>query len=282
ARDVRPHATAAERGAMLGPADLLDVLMTLRASGYVAKAIARLDDTFPLLKTLAEDLPTRPRLEGHIAESIGEDGEVLDSASSELRRLRAEIHSAQQRLQERLGTLGNEFRVALQEPTMTIRSARYVLPARAEAKGQVRGIVHDQSGSGATVFIEPLVVVEMNNHLRQLHLAEQQEVERILTELSGEVAEDAPYVRLAVELLAEIDLQLAKARYAGLMRAGVPQISPEGKLHLKQARHPLLTGRVVPIDFHLGDEFTMVVITGPNTGGKTVALKTVGLLCLMA
>src|SRR5262249_37989309 len=206
----------------------------------------------------------------------------LDSASPELRRLRAEIRSAQQRLQERLGTLVHEFRAALQEPIITMRSDRYVLPVRAEAKGQVRGIVHDQSSSGATVFSGPWVVVEMNNHLRQLHLAEQQEVERILTELSSEVARDAPYVILAVELLAEIDLHLAKARYAGLTRAGIPQINSAGRLHMRQARHPLLTGRVVPIDFRLGDEFTMVVITGPNTGGKTVALKTVGLLCLMA
>jgi DNA mismatch repair protein MutS2 len=282
ARDVRPHATAAERGAVLGPDDLLEVLVTLRASGHVARAIARLDDSFPLFKALAEDLPTRPQLEGHIAESISDDGAVLDSASPELRRLRAEVRSAQQRLQERLGTLVHEFRAALQEPIITMRADRYVLPVRAEAKGQVRGIVHDQSSSGATVFIEPLVVVEMNNHLRQLHLAEQQEVERILAALSGEVARDAPYVHLAVELLAEIDLHLAKARYASLIRAGVPQINTAGRLHVRQARHPLLTGRVVPIDFALGDAFSMVIITGPNTGGKTVALKTVGLLCLMA
>src|SRR5262249_25766889 len=173
-------------------------------------------------------------LEGHIAESIGEDGEVLDSASPELRRLRAEIRSAQQRLQERLGTLVHEFRAALQEPIITLRSDRYVLPVRAEAKGQVRGIVHDQSSSGATVFIEPLVVVEMNNHLRQLHLAEQQEIERVLTTLSSEVARDAPYVHLAVELLAEIDLHLAKARYAGLIRAGRPRINTVGRIRLRQ------------------------------------------------
>jgi DNA mismatch repair protein MutS2 len=142
--------------------------------------------------------------------------------------------------------------------------------------------VHDQSSSGATVFVEPLVVVEMNNRLRQLQLDERAEIERILTELSEEVAKDGPYIRLAVELLAEIDLQLAKGRYAGLIRAGLPTVNTEGRLRLDQARHPLLTGRVVPIDFRLGGDFNMVVITGPNTGGKTVALKTVGLLCLMA
>ncbi|HEV2457154.1 MAG TPA: endonuclease MutS2 [Ktedonobacterales bacterium] len=282
ARDVRPNVAAAERGAMLAPADLIDVLVTMRAAAFVGRIITRLDDSFPLLKRLAEDMPSRPGLEARIAESISEDGEVLDSASPELRRLRADIRGAQQRLQERLNTLVNEFRTALQEPIITMRSDRYVLPVRAEARGQVRGIVHDQSGSGATVFIEPLVVVEMNNRLRELQIAERQEVERILLELSGEVAHEAPAVRLAVELLAEIDLYLAKARYASLIRAAEPKLDPRGRLRLEEARHPLLTGKVVPIDFHLGDDFSMVVITGPNTGGKTVALKTVGLLCLMA
>jgi DNA mismatch repair protein MutS2 len=283
AKDVRPHVAAAERGVMLSPQDLLDVLATLRSSAYVSRLIAKLDEGFPLLKGLAEDLPVRPKLEGRIAESIGEEGDVLDSASPELRRLRMEIRGAQQRLQDRLSTLVNEFRSALQDPIITMRADRYVLPVRAEARGQVRGIVHDQSGSGATVFIEPLVVVEMNNRLRELQLAERQEVERILMELSEAVGAEAAYVRLAVELLAEIDLQLAKARYAGLIRAGVPQLNTTGRLHLLRARHPLLTGKVVPIDFWLGGEDArMVVITGPNTGGKTVALKTVGLLCLMA
>ena len=282
ARDVRQHAQAAERGATLSPAELIDVLATLRASRFVSRAIGRADDSFPLLKALAEDLPVRPQLESRIETSISEEGDVLDSASPELRRLRAEIRNAQQRLQERLGTLVNEFRTALQEPIITMRSDRYVLPVRAEARGQVKGIVHDQSGSGATVFIEPLVVVEMNNRLRQLQIEERQEVERILLELSGEVAKEGSYVTLAVELLGEIDLHLAKARYAGLIRASAPRVNTQGRLRLDHARHPLLTGRVVPIDFRLGDDLTMVVITGPNTGGKTVALKTVGLLCLMA
>ena len=282
ARDVRPHVQAADRGATLSPGELLEVLATLRASRFVSRSISRADETFPLLRALAGDLPVRPSLESRIETSISEDAEVMDSASPDLRRLRMEIRSAQQRLQERLGTLVNEFRTALQEPIITMRSDRYVLPVRAEARGQVKGIVHDQSGSGATVFVEPLVVVEMNNRLRQLQIEERQEVERILLELSGEVAKDAAYITLAVELLGEIDLHLAKARYASLIRAGAPRVNAAGRLRLNQARHPLLTGRVVPIDFRLGDDLTMVVITGPNTGGKTVALKTVGLLCLMA
>jgi DNA mismatch repair protein MutS2 len=282
ARDVRPHAAAALRGAVLQPQELREVLATMRASGFLRKLIARLEDSYPLCKELGQDLPTRPTLEGRIEESISEEGSVLDAASPDLRRIRAELRGAQARLQERLQTLVNEFRPALQDAIITMRSDRYVLPVRAEARSQVRGIVHDQSGSGATVFVEPLVIVEMNNRLRELQLQERQEIERILSELSELVGQDAPYVTLAVELLAELDLQLAKARYAGLVNASLPAMNTEGRLVLRQARHPLLTGRVVPIDFHLGDGLLMVVITGPNTGGKTVALKTVGLLALLA
>ena len=282
ARDVRPQTKAAQRGKTLAPAELLDILATVRSSAYVYRLITRLEEGFPLLKGLAGDLPQRPQIEGRIAAAISEEGDVLDSASPKLRQLRLEIRSAQQRLQERLGTLVNEFRTALQEPIITLRSDRYVLPVRAEARGQVRGIVHDQSSSGATVFVEPLVVVEMNNRLRQLQIEEQQEVERILAELSDMVGAEAPYIILAVELLAEIDLHLAKARYASLVRGSPPKLNAEGRLRLRQARHPLLTGKVVPIDFWLGIEARMVVITGPNTGGKTVAIKTVGLLSLMA
>jgi DNA mismatch repair protein MutS2 len=282
ARDIRPQVAAAMREATLSPENLLDVLATVRSSAYLGRLMRRLDEGLPLLGALARDLPERPQLEARIGESIGEDGAVLDSASPTLRRIRSELRTAQQRLQDRLGTLVNEFRGALQEGLITQRGGRYVLPVRAEARSQVRGIVHDQSSSGATLFVEPLVIVEMNNRIRELEAEERHEVERILRELSELVAADAPYLTLAVELLAEIDLHLAKARYASLIRAGVPKITENGALRLRQARHPLLTGKVVPLDFWLNRETWMVVITGPNTGGKTVALKTVGLLCLMA
>jgi DNA mismatch repair protein MutS2 len=282
ARDIRPQVAAAMREATLAPENLLDVLATVRASAYLGRLMRRQDEGLPLLGALARDLPERPQLESRIGESIGEDSTVLDSASPALRRIRSELRTAQQRLQDRLGTLVNEFRGALQEGLITQRGGRYVLPVRAEARSQVRGIVHDQSSSGATLFVEPLVIVEMNNRIRELEAEERHEVERILRELSELVAADAPYLTLAVELLAEIDLHLAKARYASLTRAGVPKITENGTLRLRQARHPLLTGKVVPLDFWLNRETWMVVITGPNTGGKTVALKTVGLLCLMA
>jgi len=282
ARDIRPLVVRAERGAMLSPSELLDVLSTVRSAIYVARLLGRLDDDFPLLKALGADLPQRPKLAERIEESISEEGEVLDSASPTLRRLRAEIRAAQQRLQEKLQSLVNDYRSSLQEPIITLRADRYVLPVRAEARGQVRGIVHDQSASGATIFIEPLVVVEMNNRLRELHLSERQEVERILMEISEAVGSEALALNLDVELLAEIDLHLAKARYSQITESTPPRLNDQGRLKLMAARHPLLTGKVVPTDFRLGEDFSMVVITGPNTGGKTVALKTVGLLTLMA
>src|SRR6266566_2448190 len=283
ARDIRPLLARAAREGMLLPSDLLEVLATTRSAMHVARLLEKLDpEKFPLLQSLGAYIPQRPHIARRIEETISEEGEVLDTASSTLRKLRFDIRGANQRLQDRLRRLVSEFGHALQEPIVTMRNDRYVIPVRAESRGQVRGIVHDQSASGATVFVEPMVVVELNNTLRQLQIEEQQEIERILRTLSGEIGHEAEALKAAVELVAEVDLHLAKARYARLMRCSEPQLNDQGRIDLRNARHPLLTGKVVPINFHLGREFFMVVITGPNTGGKTVALKTVGLLTLMA
>src|SRR5579859_5538901 len=283
AHDIRPHVTRAAREGVLNPNDLLEVLSTIQSAIHVARLTEKLDpESFPLLHKLGADIPQRPHLARRIEETISQEGEVLDTASPALRKLRFDIRGANQRLQDRLRTLVHEFGNALQEPIITIRSDRYVVPVRAESRGQVRGIVHDQSASGATVFIEPMVVVELNNKLRQLQIEERQEIERILRQLSLEIGREVDALRLDVELLAEFDLQLAKARYGRMMRCTEPRLNDAGFINLRNARHPLLTGNVVPINFHLGGEFFMVVITGPNTGGKTVALKTVGLLTLMA
>src|SRR5579884_3521830 len=283
AHDIRPLLARAARDGVLVPSDLVEVLETVRSSLYVAHLLEKLDtDTFPLLHQLGADIPQRPRIAHRIEETVSEDGEILDSASPTLRKLRFDIRGANQRLQERLRTLVSEFGNALQEPIITIRNDRYVIPVKAESRSHVRGIVHDQSSSGATVFIEPMVVVELNNKLRQLQIEEQQEIERILRALSLEIGHEADALKLAVELLAEFDFHLAKARYGRLMRCSEPLINDVGRVELRNARHPLLMGKVVPIDFHVGREFFMVVITGPNTGGKTVALKTAGLLTLMA
>lgn len=283
ARDIRPHLERAAREGVLAPEELLEVLATTQSAMHVARMLEKLDEeVFPLLRRLGADIPQRPHIARRIEETISEEGEVRDTASAPLRKLRIDIRGANQRLQERLRTLVHEFGHALQEPIVTMRSDRYVIPVKAENRNQVRGIVHDQSASGATVFVEPLVVVELNNKLRQLQIEERQEIERILRALSLEIGREAGALRLDVELLAEFDLHLAKARYGRLTRCSAPTLNDQGNIDLRNARHPLLTGKVVPIHFYLGKEFFMVVITGPNTGGKTVALKTVGLLTLMA
>ncbi len=283
AHDIRPLLSRAAREGVLSPEELVRVLDTLRSALHVARLLERLDvEQFPLLHALGTALPRHPHLIRRIEETVSEEGEILDTASPLLRRLRFDIRGATQRLQERLRTLVNELAPALQEPIITIRNERYVVPVKVQNRSQVRGIVHDQSSSGATVFVEPLVIVEMNNHLRQLQIEERQEIERILRVLSQEIGREAETLTLAVELLAEFDLHLAKARYARLLRCSEPRLNAQGRIELHGARHPLLSGRVVPTDFQIGRDFHMVIITGPNTGGKTVALKTVGLLTLMA
>ncbi|HEY4382894.1 MAG TPA: hypothetical protein VGN34_00250, partial [Ktedonobacteraceae bacterium] len=283
AHDVRQLLVRAARDGVLAPADLVELLATVQSSLYVARVLDRLDpESFPLLHTLGADIPQRPQIARRIEETVSEEGEILDTASPTLRKIRFDIRGANQRLQERLRTLVGQFGNALQEPIITMRNDRYVVPVRSDARGQVRGIVHDQSSSGATLFVEPIVVVELNNRVRELQIEERQEIERILRVLSNEIGREAEPLKLAVELLAEFDLHLAKARYARMTRSTSPRLNDQGRIDLRNARHPLLTGNVVPIQFHLGRDFFMVVITGPNTGGKTVSLKTVGLLTLMA
>ncbi|WP_220194313.1 endonuclease MutS2 [Ktedonospora formicarum] len=283
AHDIRQLLVRTSREGVLAPADLVEVMETVRSSLYVARMLDKLEpNLYPLLRALGADIPQRPQIVRRIEETVSEEGEVLDTASPTLRKLRFDIRGANQRLQDRLRTLVNEYSKALQEPIITMRNDRYVIPVRAESRGQVRGIVHDQSSSGATVFIEPMVVVELNNRIRELQVEERHEIERILRVLSGEIGNEAESLKVAVEILAEFDTYLAKARYARMTRASEPILNVEGRIDLHNARHPLLTGKVVPTNFHMGKDFHMVVITGPNTGGKTVALKTVGLLTLMA
>jgi DNA mismatch repair protein MutS2 len=283
AQDIRSQLTRAAREGTLSESDLLAVVTTLRSAISVSHLLADLDpDGFPQLLALRERMPVQPHLVRRIEETVSDEGEVLDAASARLARLRADIRSANGRLQQRLRTIVGEFGNALQEPIVTTRGDRYVLPVKADFRGRVRGIVHDRSSSGATLFIEPMVVVEMNNELRELQTQEREEIERILRELSHEIGREAEQIGWAVDALADFDLQLAKARYSNLVRGTEPRLNDDGRILLPRARHPLLTGRAVPIDFRLGQDFFAVVITGPNTGGKTVALKTVGLLTLMA
>ncbi len=289
ARDVRPAAGLARRGGVCDAATLLEIVATLASARRLRTTLLKLDpDMFPLLREIAADLPLLPEIEDAITRAIGDDGQVLDSASPKLARLRAEVRTAFNRLQEKLHNLIMSHGDALQEPIITVRNGRYVIPVKATHRRTVRGLVHDQSASGATLYIEPLTVVDLNNTWRELQLAEHEEVERILAELSTQVGDHADAIVAGVEALAILDLAFAMARYAVTMRCVMPDIvdappPDEPFLLLTAARHPLIEPQhVVPIDMRLGGPFRILLITGPNTGGKTVALKTTGLLALMA
>ncbi len=299
--DVRPQCRNAEIGAMLDAQALLDVRSTLVGGKALRRTILQDATRFPTLAAVAEHIDECPTLVAEIARCINDHGEVMDSASPALARIRRELAVARDRLMDRLNKLlgSPEYAGYLQEALITQRGGRYVVPVKAEHKSRIMGIVHDQSTSGATLFIEPLAIVELGNQWRQLQLDEQHEIERILLALSAGVAEHAPQIRATVEALAALDVAFAKANYAFEIRAtgpdlleafGVSETPKDGEpprfpqyLRLIRARHPLLPAEtVVPIDVYLGDEFSVLVITGPNTGGKTVALKTVGLLAAMA
>jgi DNA mismatch repair protein MutS2 len=297
AHDVRPMVTAALRGATLSSSDLLDAHDTLVAAQSLHRVLSRLAEQFPHLADIAGRIQLCSHIVTEISQCLDERGNVRDNASPELARIRREEHIAHDRLQDKLQRIISSPRNApfLQEAIITRREDRYVIPLKADFKGRIRGIVHDVSASGATVFIEPLSVVELNNAWRELQIEEEQEIHRILARLSGLIAEQAPEIRQTVEALAELDLAFAKAKYADAINATAPELLPLGPsqqptayhpnsiIRLIGARHPLLDpNQVVPIDVVMDDETHVLVITGPNTGGKTVSLKTVGLLTLMA
>ena len=313
--DLRPLVEQALRGSPILPADFISIRYTLQRAKALNRALSRIADRFPHVADVAMRMDAPQSLIDEIGRCIDERGEVLDSASDALGRIRRELREAHARLMERLQRIvaspGNQ--PYLQEAIVTQRQGRYVIPLRAEFKGRIPGLVHDQSGSGATLFIEPIAVVELNNRLREAQLAEEDEIRRILLQLTGMVAASAGPISRTVEALGDLDLVFAKARYANLLRASEPELVPfqvessksKGRLsraqpsplnlelataqhpgstiRLLQARHPLLDPlTVVPVDIYLDEEFFILVVTGPNTGGKTVTLKTTGLLTLMA
>ena len=283
AHDVREAVQRAAVGAVLTPRELLEIGDTLGASARLRSAILKDDLDIPWLRRRAQNLTENRPLTEALEQTLSDRGEILDSASPALRRLRQEMRTAQGRLVDRLNSMvsSTEHRSSLQEPIVTMRNGRYVIPVRSDSRSKVPGIVHDQSASGQTVFVEPLVVTELNNRLKELQLEEEREIERILRELSDRVASHGPELRATVEALIEIDVAFAKAKYASAQNAVPPRFNDVGRTNLIQARHPLLRGDVVPTSIWLGSEFRVLIITGPNTGGKTVALKTVGLLTVM-
>jgi DNA mismatch repair protein MutS2 len=282
ARDVRAPLARATRGGRLTPQELLDIAETCRATGLFA---ARLDQWHrPHLGEVRAALDPAPALRERIERSVDEAGEILDSASAELAAIRKRMRTAQDRVRERLNTMLRSADLAgvIGEPIVTVRAGRYVIPVRAEAKGRLKGIVHDQSASGATLFVEPLSVVELNNTWTQATLDAQREEERILDELSHEVELRADSLAASLDALARADLWIARARL-GDQLDGVRPGSSDDAIELLSARHPLLGSGAVPIDLRLGERFgyRALIVTGPNTGGKTVSLKTLGLLALM-
>ncbi len=281
AHDIGPWIERAARGGRLDAEQFLGFAETLDATSRLAGALA--EERRPLLHGLAGELHPLPALRSTLARSFDPVGELLDSASPRLGGLRTAVRVAYDRLRRRLDALvqAETASGALQEPIITLRNGRYVLPVRAEARSRVKGIVHDASGSGQTLFVEPLVAVELGNAWREAQVAERAEVERIFDELSALVGAQAAELRETLSALARFDLWAAKARLAAEMDAVRPETVERQDVVLLGARHPGLSGRVVPIDIRLGDGYVALVVTGPNTGGKTVTLRTLGLLALM-
>jgi len=280
AHDIAPWVERAARGGRLEPEQFLGIAETLDAATRLATSLA--DERRPLLRDLGRELHPLPAVRSTLARSFDPVGELLDTASPRLGGLRAAVRVAYDRLRRRLDALvGAELGGALQDPIVTLRNGRYVVPVKAEARSRVKGIVHDASGSGQTLFIEPLVAVELGNAWREAQAAEQEEVARILDELSALIAVNAAALRETLDALARFDLWAAKASLAADMDATRAETADRPEVVLLSARHPGLTGRVVPIDIRIGDGYTALVVTGPNTGGKTVTLRTLGLLSLM-
>jgi DNA mismatch repair protein MutS2 len=282
--DLREYLQRAMLGGSLRGEELHQIQRLAAAAGFNHKALAHRDD-LPLLAGMAGNIPDLGGLEDAIRRAISPAGEVLDDASPELRQLRRESRSAYQQLNEVMQRSLRRYqqRAVVQEPIITQRNGRLVLLIKAENKSQIPGIVHDVSDSGATVFIEPLPAIETGNRWRETRLAEEREEERVLRALAARVGDESDDLQLAMDLLARLDLALAKGRYSADRRGVAPVIdSAAPRLRITGARHPLLTERVVPTSIQLGGDNGVMVITGPNAGGKTVALKTVGLLAMMA
>lgn len=311
--DIRPLVRNTLKGMTLTPEELLEVRDTLSKGRSLRRSIGRLGSQYPVLSNLALQIEECAHVIAEIARCVNDRAEINDSATPALARLRQELRVAHERLMDRLRhIIGSSDNAGfLQENIITQRNGRYVIPLKTDFKGRIPGLIHDESTSGATLFIEPLATVELNNNLRETQLEEQREVNRILTQLATLIADEADFITRTVEVLARLDLAFAKANYSAEIRAVAPQFQPWARpskverkagvapdahepdevthpgsvLRLLRARHPLLAPQtVVPIDVTLGAEqgYFVVVITGPNTGGKTVALKTIGLLICMA
>lgn len=284
-KDIRGSLKRLEIGSSLGIMEILSVCALLENTSRV-KAYSRGDRSdlpSDSLDSMFEQLAPLTPLSSEIRRCILSEDEISDDASPALRQVRRNMKVTNDRIHTQLsGLVNGNARTYLQDSVITMRNGRYCIPVKAEYKGQVPGMIHDQSSTGSTLFIEPMAVVKLNNNMRELELQEQKEIEIILAGLSEQIAEEREAIALNLELMVQLDFIFARAGLAMDMNGSEPVFNEEGRVLLKKARHPLIPKKkVVPIDIRLGDDFDLLIITGPNTGGKTVSLKTVGLLTLM-
>lgn len=285
--DVRSGLQLAVIGSYMVPGQLLQVSDTLRSARNLKKTILTAHgegQKYPLMGGLATGITALKEIEDLIERAIVNEDEISDNASPELRRIRRAVENAHVAIRKKLDQIihSQDNQKFLQDSLVTIRQDRFVVPVKAEHKSAIKGLVHDQSGSGATLYIEPIAVVELNNELRELKLKERDEIVRILTDISGQVGAHSAAIQANLDILAQLDAMIAKGRLSIYMKGVEPELNTNGYIRIRNGRHPLLDPRqVVPTTIWLGQEFHTLLITGPNTGGKTVTLKTTGLLCLM-
>ncbi len=285
--DLRAYLQRVRIGGILTAGQLREVASTILTGRKVKRFIQKANENhaFPILMDQIDAISELSPLEEEINECINEYGEIVDTATIELKKIRNQIRTIEARIKEKLDQMikGPGYQKMLQEPIVTIRNGRYVIPVKQEYRGVFGGMVHDQSASGATLFIEPQAAVQMNNQLREYELKEEKEIEKILRNLSSAVQVEVDALQVNQDQLGFLDFIQAKAELATEMKATMPTLNSKGYIKLKKARHPLINAKdVVPIDVELGKNYTSLVITGPNTGGKTVTLKTIGLLAIMA
>ena len=291
--DIRKIAEMAALGSIIEPTSLCEIQKTLGMMRQVRSNLHKLSENFPLLWDIAKDITELPSVEREIKHCISSNGELLNQASQNLAGIRAQLRDVRQTLQDHLTAIINtpKYQRIIQDPIITEREGRYVISVKTESRKEIDSITHDVSNTGATVFVEPVATIEMGNTLRELISEEKREIERILRNLSMIVGTHEAEILISISKLAELDLALAKARYAHAVKACEPNLisfsdtsrgdNSRAFIKLVDARHPLLGQKAVPISIEIGRDYSTLIITGPNTGGKTVALKTIGLLSLM-
>ncbi|WP_188453466.1 endonuclease MutS2 [Virgibacillus oceani] len=281
--DIRASIKRSVIGGVLSTEECLDVANTIYGGRQVKDFIEKQEEILPILIELVQRITPLRNLETKIKSCIDDHGHVMDSASAKLRSIRSSIRTFESRVRDKLDNYTKSSSNMLSDAIITIRNDRYVLPVKQEYRGSIGGIVHDQSASGATLFMEPKAVVDLNNQLQEARGKEKQEINRILEELTEHIAESEVYLMENVMVLGQIDFMFARAKLGKSMKAAMPKMNDNGLIKMNQARHPLIPMKeVVANDVELGETFTSIVITGPNTGGKTVTLKMIGLCTLMA